>query len=304
MQLKLFLDLSTMKNFTKVSERNYLTQPAVSKQIQRLEEELGARLFERTKRKVILTEEGHLLVAYATDMLRKFDEIKSLFLERKGKVVGRLKIATTVSIGLYILPTYLKLFIKQFPHVDLHVEYQLPERIYDLLLSGESDLGIMAYPEKRNDIITIPFMDDEIVIICPPHHPWAHKKRVRLHQIKNHELIALDENTPTGKAIRQRLNELGIPVRLKMEYDNIEVIKKTVEMGLGISLVPRQSVVQEAKNHTLVSIRVSDMHFERPLTIVYWKGKLLSKTMQAFIDILTPGAEGRGPRAEGRAATG
>src|SRR5262245_1018241 len=121
-QLKLFLDLVNTRNFTKVSELNYLTQPAVSHQIQRLEHELGARLFERTKRKVVLTEEGHLLFSLAHDILSKFEEIRTIFSERQGRVVGRLKVSTTVSIGLYILPTYLKQFITHFPEVDLHIE--------------------------------------------------------------------------------------------------------------------------------------------------------------------------------------
>lgn len=286
-QLKLFLDLVSNKNFTKVAELNYLTQPAVSHQIQRLEAELGVRLFERTKRKVVITEEGQLLYPVAKEILSKFEEIRTLFSERRGRVIGRLRISTTVSIGLYILPTYLKQFITHFPEVDLHVEYQLPENIYTQLLSGDSDLGLLAYPEKRPDILVLPFIDDEVVLICPPHHPWARKKRVRISDIQGQDFIALAETTPTGQAIRQRLKDLGVTVRLRTEYDNIEVVKKTVETGLGISLVPHRVVLQEVKNRTLVCIKVSDVDFERPLGIIYRKSKTVTKPMQEFLNILT-----------------
>lgn len=293
LQLKLFLDLTRTRNFTKVAQKNHLTQPAVSIQIRRLEEELGVRLFERTNRRVGLTDAGRLFLPYASEMLRNLEEAKARLLERQDKVLGMIKVATTVSIGLYILSNYLKQFIKLYPNVDLHVEYQLPERIYDLLLSGETDLGVLAYFEKRRDLVSIPFMEDEVVIICSPQHVWAHKRRMNLAEIKDSDFIALAETTPTGKSILRRLKQMAIPVRVKMEYDNIEIIKKTVEMGLGIALVPRQSVIQEVKNHTLVSIRITDTPLERPLSIVYWKGKTLSKPMQAFIDILTQKLDAR-----------
>ncbi len=292
-QLKLFIDLVRAKNFTKVAQNNFLTQPAVSCQIRRLEEELGVRLFERTNRRVGLTDEGRIFLPYANDVLRNLEEVKARFVEREGKVVGMLKIATTVSIGLYILPNYLKQFIKLFPSVDLHLEYQLPERIYDLLHNGEVDLGVVAYFENRRDLISIPFMEDEMVIICSPNHPWANKRRLAITEIKNSDFIALAETTPTGKSILRRLKQLGIHVRVKMEYDNIEIIKKSVEMGLGIALVPKQSVIQEAKNGTLASIRITDVPLERPLSVVYWKGKVLSKPMQSFIHILTAKPEAK-----------
>ncbi|MBI1746236.1 MAG: LysR family transcriptional regulator [Acidobacteria bacterium] len=285
--LKLFLDLYHSRNFTRTSERNYLTQPAVSHQIQRLEHELGVRLFERTKRRVVVTEEGRLLFPIAKDLLARFDEIRTLFAERKGLVIGRLKISTTVSIGLYILPSYLKQFIKRFPDVDLHVEYQLPDTIYDLLLKGDSDLGLLAYPERQSDIVVLPFMVDEFVLICPPHHIWARKKHIKIAEIEGQDFIGLAEATPTGKAIRQRLKDLGITVRLRTEYNNIEVVKKTVETGLGISLVPRGVVTQEVKNRTLISLSFSDVNFERPLGIVYRKSKVVTKPMQEFLKILT-----------------
>lgn len=285
-QLKLFLDLARVKNFTRAARNNFLTQPAVSRRIQQLESELGVRLFERTRRRVLLTENGGIFLPYAREILSKLEEARHDLLESDTKPVGRLRVAASPSIGLYALPAYLKKFIRQYPRIDLHVEYELPEEIYLGIASGEVDLGVVAYPIARPEVLSIPFQTDTIVLICAPNHPLARRNSVRLRDLRDEQFVLLPDRVPTGKAIRQALRRLGVRLQVRMEYDNFELIKRTVEMGSGLSLVPRQVAQMEVKNQKLKSLKILDFPLDRPLAIVYRKGRIVSKSMRAFIRIL------------------
>lgn len=285
-QLKLFLDLARIKNFTRAARNNFLTQPAVSRRIQQLELELGVRLFERTRRRVLLTENGSIFLSYARDILSKLEEARHDLREGDSKPIGRLRVAASPSIGLYALPSYLKKFIRQYPRIELHVEYELPEGIYSSIANGEIDLGVVAYPVARPEIASLPFQTDTIVLICAPHHRLGTRHSVRLRDLLHEQFVLLPDRVPTGKAIRQTLRRMGIQLQIKMEYDNFELIKRTVEMGSGLSLVPKQVAQMEVKNQTLRSLKIPDFPLERPLAIVYRKGRIISKPMRAFIKIL------------------
>jgi DNA-binding transcriptional LysR family regulator len=292
-QLKLFVDLARLKNFTRAGRDNFLTQPAVSRRIQQLESELGVRLFERTRRRVLLSENGRIFLPYARDILQKLEESRHEMLESGSKPVGLLRIAASPSIGLYALPAYLKKFIRLYPKIDLHVEYELPDKIYSSIAAGDLDLGVVAYPVAKPDIVSVPFMIDTIVLICAPNHALARRKFVRLNDLIAEKFVLLPERVPTGKAIRQALRRLGAQLQIQMEYDNFELIKRTVEMGSGLALVPRQVAELEVKNKKLRSLKIIDFPFERPLAIIYRKGRTLSTPMHALISILIPGEAGK-----------
>ncbi|MBZ5554474.1 MAG: LysR family transcriptional regulator [Acidobacteriia bacterium] len=299
-QLKLFLDLARIKNFTRAARNNFLTQPAVSRRIQQLESELGVRLFERSRRRVLLSENGKLFLPYARDILSRLDEARQEMLDSESKPMGRLKVAASPSIGLYVLPSYLKKFIRRYPKIDLHVEYDLPDRIYASIAAGDLDLGVVAYPVARPEVASIPFVTDSIVLICAPHHPLARRSNVHLRDLLNQKFVLLPERLPTGKAIRQALRRLGVQLDIQMEYDNFELIKRTVEMGLGLSMVPRQVAELEVKNRKLRSLRVMDFPFERPLAIIFRKGRIISSSMHALLSILNSGEAHKLKGAGGR----
>ena len=285
-QLRLFVDLVREQNFTKVAERNCITQPAVSLSIQKLEEELGTRLLERTTRKVLVTEEGRILFDYARDILGKAQEVRALLQERQDKVVGSIRLATVHSVGLYELPASLKEFIRRYPEVHIHIEYQLSEQVYRSVVDGDADLGLVAYPEPRNTVTVVPFFDDEMVVICGPEHPLAGRDTVRLEELHGQAFVAFEAEIPTRKAIDALFHQNAVQVQIRMQCDNIEILKKMVEVGLGISLVPLLSVRQESHTGELKVMRLLDHVMRRPLAMVHRKGKNLSRPQRAFVDLL------------------
>jgi LysR family transcriptional regulator, transcriptional activator of the cysJI operon len=286
-QLKLFSDLVREQSFTKVAEKNFLTQPAVSLRIQKLEEELDTKLLERTTRKVIVTEEGRILNEYAREILRQVEEAKAALLERQQKMVGTVRLATVHSVGLHELPVFLKAYINCYPQVGIHIDYQLSDLVYHLVQDGDVDIGIVAYPEPRPNLVTIPFLEDELVVICNPQHSLAAGESVRLRDLQDAAFIAFEEGIPTRRAIDAVLKRHGIRIQIRMQCDNIEILKKMVEVGLGISVVPAFSVQQEIRHGTLKCLPISNYSFKRPLGLIHRKGKTLSRPLRAFIELLT-----------------
>jgi LysR family transcriptional regulator, transcriptional activator of the cysJI operon len=286
-QLRLFVDLVREQNFTKVAERNCITQPAVSLSIQKLEDELGTKLLERTTRKVLVTEEGRILYDYARDILNKAQEVKTVLQERQDKMVGSIRLATVHSVGLYELPASLKEFIRRYPAVNFHIEYQLSDRVYHSVADGNADLGLVAYPEPRAGVVTIPFFEDELVLICNHEHPLARQEKVWLRDLQGHAFVAFEAEIPTRKAIDALLQQHEVQVDIRLQCDNIEILKKMVEVGLGISLVPLLSVREEARNGSLRVLHGADHVVRRPLAIIHRKGKTLSRPQRAFVDLLT-----------------
>jgi DNA-binding transcriptional LysR family regulator len=288
-QLKLFADLVREQSFTKVAEKNFLTQPAVSLRIRNLEEELGTRLLERTTRKVLVTEEGRILYEYARDILSKAEEVKMVLLERQDKIVGSVRLATVHSIGLHELPAYLKRYITNYPQVVLHIDYHTGDIVHRMVQDGDVDLGIVAYPEPKPNLVVLPFLEDELVAICNEEHAFAGRETMPLHDLHDQPFIAFDEGIPTRKAIDAVLARRHIRVNIKMQCDNIEILKRMVEVGLGVSIVPRFSVQNEVEQGLLHCLTISDYSFKRPLALIHRKGKSLSRAMQAFVDILIAG---------------
>lgn len=291
-QLRLFVDLVREQSFTKVAEKHFITQPAVSLSIQKLEDELATKLVERTTRRVLVTEEGKILYDYAIDILGKAQEVKTVLQERQDKILGTIRLATVHSVGLYELPASLKEFIRRYPEVNIHIEYQLSDQVYHSVIEGQADIGLVAYPEDRGRVATVPFYEDELVVICNHEHPLANRETLRLRDLSGFPYVAFQPEIPTRKAIDTLFAREDVRVEVRMQCDNIEILKKMVEVGLGISLVPQLAVREEARNGSLRVLHVTDHVIRRPLAIIHRKGKTLSRPQRAFVDLLTlEGAE-------------
>lgn len=286
-QLRLFADLVREQSFTRVAELNGVTQPAVSLSIARLEDELGTRLLERTTRRVFVTEEGHIFHEYVKEILQKAQEAKQVLRERREGMKGSIRLATVHSIGLYELPGTLKEFIRRYPEVRFHIEYLLADQVYRTVMEGASDLGLVAYPEQRPGLVVEPFFEDELVLICPPEHALAARGSISAQELRGQGFVAFDAEIPTGRAVDAILAEQGISVEIRMQCDNIEILKKMVEVGLGVSMVPLLAVQEEVRSGVLSVLRLEGHTFRRPLGVLHRKAKELSGPQRAFREVLT-----------------
>ena len=284
--LKVFCDLTETESFTKAAQINHVTQSAVSQQISSLERQFKSLLIERSKKKFRLTREGQVLYDYSKQIIQTYDSLFSKLQEIKDIISGTIRVATIYSIGLHDLPPYLKKFLKTYPTVHVHVEYRRSNQVYEDVLGNVVDLGLVAYPLRDAKLEIVPLRKDMMVLICHPEHPLAKSKTAHLKDIANQKFIGFEPDIPTRRAIDKILKEGGVSVSHVMEFDNIETVKRAVEINAGIAIVPHGTITQEVAKQTLVEIKIEDQEFFRPLAAIHKKNKVLSPAMKQFLAVL------------------
>ena len=284
--LKVFCDLAETESFTKAAQINEVTQSAVSQQVSALERTFKALLIERSKKKFRLTREGEILYEYAKQVINLYDSLFNKLQEVRDVVCGTIRVSTIYSIGLHDLPPYLKKFLKSYPTVNVHVEYRRSNQVYEDILGNADDLGLVAYPVKDPKLEIVPLRKDKLVLICHPKHPLAKNDNVSLKDLAGQKFVAFEPDIPTRKAIDKALKDGGVEVQTAMEFDNIETVKRAVEIDAGISIVPASTVAQEVAKHTLEAVEIENGALARPLAVIYKKNKVLSPAMKQFIATL------------------
>jgi DNA-binding transcriptional LysR family regulator len=284
--LKVFCDLAETESFTKAAQINSITQSAVSQQISSLERQFKSLLIERSKKRFRLTREGQVLYEYSKQILNTFDSMTNRLQEIKDIVSGTIRVATIYSIGLHDLPPYLKKFLKAYPTVNVHVEYRRSNQVYEDVLSNIVDLGLVAYPSKDAKLEVVPLRKDMLVLIAHPQHPLAKNKTLKLRDLSGQKFIGFEPDIPTRRAIDKILKDEDVNVNVVMEFDNIETVKRAVEIDAGVAIVPVGTVTQEVSKATLAAITIEDAQFYRPLAAIYKKNKVLSPAIKQFINVL------------------
>ncbi len=197
--------------------------------------------------------------------------------------------ATIYSIGLHDLPPYVKKFMRSYPTVNVHVEYRRANQVYEDVLGNVVDLGLVAYPVKDAKLEIIPLHKDPLVLICHPHHPFAKLKNAKLKMLVGQKFVGFEPDIPTRKALDKILREHGVSVHNVMEFDNIETVKRAVEIDAGVSIVPQGTVIQEVSKQTLAAVPLEDGSFYRPLAAFYKKNKVLSPAIKQFLALIKEG---------------
>jgi molybdate transport repressor ModE-like protein len=284
--LKVFCDLAETGSFSLAASKNFITQSAVSQQIRSLEERYGRELIERSKGHARLTQAGEVLYEAGKEIVHRYREIENNLQSLARSVAGTVRIGTVYSVGLYELSAPLKKYLRTFPEVRVHLEYTRANKIYEDVSRGEIDLGIVAYPHKRPQLVVAPFREDRLVLICSPQHPFAHFQRVSIKKLHGERFVGFERDVATRRALDRVFRQHGVKVQYVMEMDNIETIKRVVEVGSGLSIVPEPTIAQEVKNDTLRAIQFSDEPLMRPLGIILKRGRHFTPAVQEFIDFL------------------
>ena len=284
--LKVFIDLAESESFTKAAQINQVTQSAVSQQISALERLFKSLLIERSKKKFRLTREGQVLYDYSKQITATYDALHNKLQEIKDIVSGTIRVATIYSIGLHDLPPYLRKFLKNYPTVNVHVEYRRPNQVYEDVLSNVVDLGLVAYPSKDPKLEVFSLRKEPLVLICHPQHALAKSKNLKLKALEGQKFIGFEPDIPTRKALDKILREEGVQVQHVMEFDNVETVKRAVEIDAGVAIVPQGTVAQEVAKQTLAEVELDDAELYRPLAAIYKKNKVLSPAMKQFLAVL------------------
>lgn len=285
--LKIFSDLVESQSFSRAAKLNGVTQSAVSQQLRAMEKHFNVLIVDRSQKQFRLTREGSKLYESSKEILHRYDKLTSELQEMKKVISGTIHISTIYSIGLHELPPFITSFLKEFPSVNVRVEYRRSNLVYEDILHNSVDLGLVAYPNKVRQVETIPFLEDQLVVITNPQHPFAKRTSIKISELKDEKFIGFDQDIPTRKATDLMFKDEKIELEPVMEFDNIETVKRAVEINAGVSIVPSITVKQEVQQNLLCMIPIEGCNVTRPLAIIHRKGRVLTPAMKKFIANLT-----------------
>lgn len=286
--LRLFCDLVETGSFSLAAVKHHVSQSAVSQRIAALEKELEAKLLIRGRGNISVTAEGRLLLRSAHEILEKYDEFRARLRKTGEPVTGELHVATVYSIGLHDLPPYLKVFRDHHPDVTVKVNYRRSDKVYADVLEGLADVGLVAYPENRPGLEAETFWQDHFVVICTAQHPLAGQKSVTPHDLDRVRFVSFEPDLPSRKAIDAIFSQFGVSVDQIMELDNVEMVKRAVEVENAISIVPQHTVYAEVEGGRLVQLELDapEADIVRPLGMIHRKDREPTPALREFIDLL------------------
>ena len=284
--LKIFCDLVDSNSFLKAGEKNLLSQSAVSQQLAHLEATYNAQLLDRKRKPFKLTGAGALFYNAAKDMLGRFEQFNSDLDSLRKSVANRISIAAIYSIGMHSLPPFVKAFMAKYADVNVHIEYLGARQIHEAVLRRTVDIGLVAMPPSDRNLEVYDFGNEPLVLVCNPEHALAIETEVDVRQLDHQRFIGFEERIPTRALIDSILAKYDVSVQRMMVFDNIETVKRAVEIDAGVSILPETAIRQELANGTLAAVPFADDGFVRPTGIIVRKGDCLSKPGQFLLELL------------------
>jgi DNA-binding transcriptional LysR family regulator len=283
-QLETFLEVAKHNSFSRAAERRFRTQPAISAQIRAIEEEVGAKLFDRSGGKVALTAAGKLFQKYAEDALDARRRVVAAMGEMEREPRGEIIVGANEGTCLYVLPEVFAEFKRQYGAVAITIKRSESSKVLESIVDNSVDFGVVSLPVTDTRLTVVPIHRDELVVIAPPQHPLARQKTSALAEVIKFPLL-LPKAGRTRDAIEALFEERRMKPKISMELDSSELLKRFVAVDVGVGFIARSNVKEEVQLGTLAAIPLSDAHLKRDLALVFRKDKALSRAALAFIDI-------------------
>jgi DNA-binding transcriptional LysR family regulator len=284
-QLKIFYAVAQKKSFTMAARELFLTQPAVTIQIQKMEKDYETKLFDRVGKKIFLTESGKILLSYAEKILRLFAQAEEALIDVKGLKSGRLTIGAAATVGSYYLPKIFEAFGKKYPNIKIEMNVTNSYTVVEDVLAFKNDLGFVGRLHHLERLVVIPFLEEELVLIVPPDHLFAHREKVSLEDLIGQPFISREVGSATRELVEERIGRKGVSMKVVMDLASNEAIKKAVEDGLGISIISKYVVKKEVDQGLLRIVTLADERIMRRFFIIYHEDKYLSNTLKAFLKV-------------------
>ena len=284
-QLQCFSAVARNLSYTKAAEELHLTQPAVSMQIRQLEQQAGLALTEQFGKQVHLTEAGEEVYRYARSILHQVDEMDDVLDRLKGSSGGRLKIAA-ISSANYFAPRLLGTFHERFPEVSVSMDVTNQKAVLQLVIDNEVDMAIMGQPPKDSHVEAIPFMENPLVIVAPPGHRLASRKRIQLKELEKEVFLIREPGSGTRGAMERFFRQQKLKLTTGMGMGSLSSVKQGVQANLGLALLPRNAVRDELNYGHLVELKIRGLPIKRHWYVVLHKGKRLSVAAGEFRSLL------------------
>jgi len=283
-QLETFIEVARLSSFSRAAEKRFRTQPAISSQIRSLEEEVGAKLLDRSGGKVSLTASGKLFLRFAEETLDARKAATTAIAETERVPRGEIVVGANEGTCLHILPEVFAHFKKQYPDVAVNIKRADYAKVLESVIDNSVDFGVVSMPITDNRLTAVLIHRDELVLIVPPRHPLSKLKSASAADIAQYPLL-MPKVGHTRDALDELFHERKLKPRYSMELDSSELLKRFVAADVGIGFIPRSNVEEDVQANVLVTILLADTQIRRDLALVFRKDKALSRAALAFIDI-------------------
>jgi DNA-binding transcriptional LysR family regulator len=283
-QLETFLAVARLSSFSRAAEQRFRTQPAISAQIRAVEEEVGAKLLDRSGGRVSVTAAGKHFLKYVEDALEARRTVLAALKEMDEVPRGEVVVAANEATCLHVLPEVFAQFKKQYPRVGVSIRRSEHAKILDAVNFNAVDFGVVSLPVSDKRLSIVPIHREELMIMTPPGHPLTKRKSATIAEVAQFPLL-LPKMGRTRDSLENIFQERQLTVNISMELDSVELMKRFVAANLGIGFIARSNIVEDVKAGVLCEIAIADAHIRRELALVYRKDKVLSRASQAFIEI-------------------
>jgi DNA-binding transcriptional LysR family regulator len=290
--LKIFCDVVRWSSFSRGAAENGISQSSASQAIHHLEERLGLKLIDRSKRPLVVTPQGKVFFDGCKDLVDRYLELENRVkaLGDDDTVVGTVGVAAIYSVGLHSMSRYIKTFEQRYSGANVRLEYLHPSRVIERVTSGEAELGMVSFPRKWPDLNVVPWREEPMVLTVHPSHRFANRPSVSVSELEGEPFIAFDADLSIRRAIDRYLRRHNVQVEIVLAFDNIENIKRAIEIPSGVSILPEPSLSHEVTAGTLISIPIEGVgpndRLTRPLAIVHRRQVALDRATARFLDLL------------------
>jgi DNA-binding transcriptional LysR family regulator len=282
-ELQVFLAVATERSFSRAATRLHRTQPAVSQAIKRLEDELDERLFDRSSKGGQLTEAGKILLDYAERLIRLKDEAEGAVRELQDLRRGRVLIGANEAAVHVLLPV-VERFREAHPQAQVEVSRRPSRQIASEVLSRTLDFGVLTFPPRERGLLSLSLGEDELVMLMSPQHPLATRRQVTMEELGRQTVIAHNDPSPARERVLRLYEQRHAPINIQIGLPSLDGIKRGVEMGLGVALLPRRCALSEIASGQLAAVKVPQLRLPRHIRLIYRRGGELSHAAEAFLE--------------------
>ena len=287
--VEIFCDVVTRRSFSKAADAHHVSQSAASQAVHQLEKRMEAKLIDRSKRPFELTSAGQIYFEGCRELLESFRRVEDRVRQAQNKVAGRVRVAAIYSVGLLQMDAYARRFHELYPETELELDYLHPDAVSARILSNEADLGLVSFARTSSEISVIAWQEQPIALVTPPGHRLAGEETIPVPEIHGENFVAFTPELRIRRQIDRWLKRLKVSVNVVHEFDNIENIKRAVEIGAGLALLPLATVRRELAAGTLRSVALRDITWSRPLGIVHKRNRTMKTAVLKLVELL--GAE-------------
>ena len=284
--ISVFCEVVRQRSFSRGAERVGVTQSAASQQIAHLEQVLGFKLIDRSYRPLQVTEEGELYYKGCLQILGEHNRVLDAINRKRNSTEGQVRVVSIYSVGLHSLNEIVRSYMQESPGSTVRLEYYHPLKVYEAIRNDEAEVGVISYPKSGRHIEVLPWVDEEMVLACPPGHPLSASKRIDISKIAGVNFVGFEKELTIRKKIDRFLRSKGIEVNILSEFDNIETIKQALDISDAVSILPRSGITREVERGIITEVHLDNFDLSRPVGLIYRSRRDLSATASEFIRFL------------------